>query len=207
MICQETSPGPGWKQHGDSILWQCAAMGLRTHLPCPAGRPEAVGRAFCAAHGGNKRSHENAAAQWNYLAPASVGDSDAVRIAGNTGLMSTEFYVIVRPERDRWLAWLGIGSMLIGVPNPLGMTSRQKRQTRRKAELNCDAAYGFSSCEEAVAAGTSASVQRCAQVVADITAARGGTLSWGIAAVAPASAPIVLLPGEHGSAWDLLSPP
>jgi hypothetical protein len=78
-----------------------------------------------------------------------------------------------------WLAQLGVGSHVLDVGR-------------------------FDTEAAAEAAGRSAWREELARRVAEITAARGGTLSWGIP-LDPPVAPIVLRPAIGQSAWDALT--
>lgn len=209
-LCREVSsePVPGWRhEHG---AWRCPVVGISVRLPCPAGRPDAVGGPYCDTHGGADRARAEAARDWGYLAPASVGDSAAVMAAGNMVLQTPHAYVVVRPEGDHWLAWLGLGSRLAPVRDPGRLTSRQRRavargqqeEVARETAKQPGGSAAFPSRQAALERAMTAWRSEVEARVAQIRTARGGTLEWG-APVAPLADPIVVEIGEHGSAWDV----
>jgi hypothetical protein len=179
----------------------CGLDGVLVRLPCPAGRPDAVGGAYCDEHGGEARARAEAERDWNYLAPASVGDAASVEAAGSEGLDTTHAYVVVRPERGLWLAYLGVGSFQIQVANPRGLTALQRRKQRRGQPIPPGRAYGFAAREEALQTAVEEWRQRLVARVREIRAARGATLAWGVP-VEPLPEPVVLEIGERENAWD-----
>lgn len=62
---------------------------------------------YCAAHGGKARADREAHADWDHLAPSSVGDHQHVLDAGCLGLTSRDAYVVVRrlPDEVRPDLW------------------------------------------------------------------------------------------------------
>lgn len=184
----------------------CGAPAVLVRLRCPAGRPD-VTEAYCDAHGGEDRARATAERDWLYVAPASVGDSVAVLDAGSLGLRTIEAYIVISRNGDGvWLAWRGLGGALDPVSS--GWLRRRHgvttRVTERPDEIGWRPHYGFAARDVAEdrarvewAAGVAARVEQ-------ITAARGGTLTWGIP-VEPMPEPIVidLAPGEN--AWDVAS--
>ena len=203
MRCVELSenPGPGWTP-GLGGLYRCPTPGAAAVLPTPAGRSPAHGGPYCPAHGGELRARAAAARDWNRLAPESVGGEAAVQRAGCLALDSADAYVVVRPERDHWLAWLGIGSHMMPVRHG-GMTARDRRRVERGYSPSGKPSCSYASQVAATAAALVAWRARVAEDVAEITAARGGTLTWGVP-VEPRAEPRVIVLGEHGSAWDAL---
>jgi len=183
---------------------RCGSVGYAVTLETPAGRPPAKGGPYCDNHGGRARADSEARADWNYLAPASVGGVDAVMAAGTDCLRSTEAYVVVRPETKattgvtRWLAWLGLGSHLTPVRSRAGKRAH-KRDVPEGAPRG---PHAFGSLDDARSAATTVWRSEVGAAVARIQASRGGTLTWGVP-VEPLADPIVIELGEHGSAWDV----
>lgn len=183
MKCTHLLDAPG--AHSTERLldfWICgapAAPGVQ--LPCPMGRPDAVGEPYCDAHGGAARADAEARTDWNYLAPACVGDADAVLRAGCYTLTSEHLFVVIRrrgpAEGGRWTVARGIGSHLRDVPG-----------TWDSALLAERAAVEF--WREAYGEG-----------VAAIRAARGGTLDWGLP-LPLRDAPLVVVCGASGTSGD-----
>ena len=204
-------------QHYDGAA-QCPLEGVQIRLRCPAGRPDAVA-AYCAEHGGEARARAVARADWNYLAPESVGGARAVEDAGCQQLQTPEAYVVLRqtPESQggTWLAWLGLGSLLTPVANPEPQVrlrangqprvrGGRRHRSGRDGHSRSSGASSFPSRELALTAAEAAWSQRLAARVAEIRAARGGTLDWGTP-VEPLEAPVVILleQGDSRSAWDV----
>lgn len=202
-LCSEhsTTPVTGWRQeHG---WWLCPEPGESVTLECPAGRPDAVGGPYCAAHGGSVRARAEAEGSWDWLAPESVGDHDAVLAAGAMGLQSPHAYVVVRPEHGRWLAWLGIGSMLDQVPrSDYAGCGRKVCRNCARGKFCGKSRNAFADKESALRDAT-AQWRRClADRIGQIHAARGDTLAWGLP-VTPLADPIVIELAEGENAWDL----
>lgn len=205
-----TSPNSCRKILSADPIRHCDRPGTTISLPCPSGRPNAEGGPYCDAHGGQERAQREAECDWNYQAPASVGDADAVLAAGNLSLNSRDAYLVIRQEAgkeggvksDRWLAWLGLGSLLTGVRGP-GSTPHRRRG-EAKADYQARIALGgfaFRSREEALAEGARVWRESLTAHVAEIRRARGGTLSWGIP-VEPLAEPIVV-EATGRNAWDV----
>jgi hypothetical protein len=169
-------------------------------LPTPEGRPPAVGGPYCDAHGGLARSHAEAERDWNYAAPATVGDAAAVDEAGHMALCSIHACVVVRPEHGRWLAWLGIGGLLQGVANPHASV-RHRGGVGRSRQRRSSGRYAFPTREAALEVVVDVWRETLRARVAEIRAARGGAITWGMP-VEPRTHPIIYVLGEHGSAWD-----
>ena len=203
MRCTELSEDPraGWTV-AIGELYRCPATGASVVLPTPAGRPSAHGGPYCIEHGGEARARTAAENDWNHLAPESVGGEAAVQRAGCLALDSADVYVVVRPERDHWLAWLGIGSHMIVVRHG-GMTARDRRRVERGHRPSMRPSCSYPSQEAATEGALVAWRARVAEDVAEITAARGGTLAWGLP-IEPRDQPRIIVLAEHGSAWDAL---
>lgn len=185
-------------------LVQCPREGIQVRLRCPVGRPDAVA-AYCDEHGGESRARIHASSSWDYVAPESVGDHDDVENAGCMGLQSPHAYVVVRQvaqeQGGKWLAWLGLGSLLTPVANPNG---QRRNRGGRMGKYADRPATSFPTRSEALEAATIA--WRCglqARVEA-IRRARGGSLDWGTP-VEPLSEPIIIVleQGDSRSAWDV----
>lgn len=204
---------------------RCKRIGNGVVLTCPAGRPDATGGPYCDEHGGEARADREASSDWNLLAPASVGDAEAVEHAGCLCLTTADAYVVIRceagkeggPASDRWLAWLGIGSHMVGVSNPASRVEIQPGEDRRgrklphrrrretmdewRTRVATVGGYAFPTRDDALAEATRVWRESVTRHVEEIRAARGGTLSWGTP-VEPLSEPIVIdSPPE--SAWDI----
>lgn len=193
---------------------RCGRPGHAARLACPAGRPDAEGGPYCDAHGGSQRALAEAAQEWDYLAPASVGDAAAVELAGQMSLRTQHAYVVIRqvPEEQggKWLAWRGLGSHMVPVrryshgawaqPNKRG-GRKHKRAGQTTAATGTQSFPSRGAAEESAVAIWRAMVRGD---VARIEDARGGTLTWGIP-VEPLTAPIVLVleQGDTRSAWDI----
>jgi hypothetical protein len=187
----------------ESPLPRCRRPGVGVSLPCPAGRPDATAGPYCDEHGGLARAQSEAERDWNYVAPASVGDVEAVQSAGCASLDSTCAYLVLREEHGRWLAWLGLGSHMMPVHSPRARPMRRKRG-ERKDEHAARAALGgcaFDSREVAESEARSAWRQHVYLRVESIRAARGGTLGWGVP-VAPLADPHVIDANDR-NAWDV----
>lgn len=202
-LCKEHSTAPlrGWRpEHG---WWLCPAPGESVTLQCPVGRPAAVGGPFCQAHGGATRAQAEAERDWNWLAPENVGDVVAVQQAGTLSLQSVNAYVVLRTEQGRWLAWLGLGSMLDQV------SRRDYAGCGRKTCRNCGhgkfcgrSRNAFADRETALRDATTAWRSRLTARIEEIHVARGGTLAWGLE-VTPLADPVVIDLKEGESAWDV----
>lgn len=213
----------GADPHGLMRHAQCPLEGVQVRLRCPAGRPDAVS-AYCVEHGGAARARAAAELDWNYLAPESVGGAVDVEHAGCLCLQTPEAYVVLRQtpaeQGGTWLAWLGLGSLLTPVPNPEPRpvrlspagerrSPRGGRRHKRAASLAEHVERGaitrsFPTRAEAFAAADVAWSARVRARVAEIRAARGGTLEWGTP-VEPLEDPIVVVleQGDSRSAWDV----
>jgi hypothetical protein len=203
-LCRESSlePVPGWRQgHG---LWLCPEPGESVSLRCPAGRPDATGGPYCAAHGGRERAQQEAERDWNWLAPECVGDAAAVLAAGTLQLTTEHAYVVVRPRSEHgiWLAWLGLGSHLEPVPRTAyDGCGRPGCRSCREGQGCGRRRHAFPSRALAAADAITLWRRRLRARIEEISAARGDTLSWGMP-VTPLADPLVLELGDHGSAWD-----
>ncbi len=156
------------------------------------GRPAVHGGPYCHEHGGAERSWRDVRVDWNYLAPAAVGDGEAVVEAGKLHLDTTNAYVVIRRGNGgTWLAWLGVGSKQVQV----------RRPDRLDRELGEKGACSFDTEEEALHAATRQWETRLLATIATIKAARGGTLAWG-ERIEPLSFPTVLRPTDGESTWQ-----
>lgn len=201
--CVEMLPD---EQHPGSRV-PCGQPGIGVSLPCPSGRPPAVGGPYCGEHGGRARAQREAESDWNYRAPASVGDEHQVQLAGCASLDSTCVYVVLREEHGRWLAWLGLGSHMLPVRSPKARPPRRKRGERKAAYERRSLLGGcaFDSRDLAESEARAAWQQHVELRVASIRQARGGTLDWGVPVV-PAAEPKVLdATGVKGGAWALVT--
>lgn len=190
----------------DGAYAPCNEPGWFAVLNCPAGRPQAEGGPFCEAHGGEARAIQVAEGQWNFAAPSSVGDAEAVTQAGNAHLDTTHAYIVIRPTHPgqgavRWLASLGIGSRQIPVGKLPGSCARVNCRRCAEGRYCGRGAKAFDSPEAAVAAAFDAWRERLDTTVKAIEAMRGGTLAWGLE-VAPRTTPIVLQLGPGDNAWN-----
>lgn len=207
----------------------CGHSGERVTLPCPAGRPDAVGGPYCEEHGGRARAQREAECDWNHLAPASVGDEEDVQDAGCMGLTTRHAYLTIQHEPagagravDRWLASLGIGSHMVQVANPATRVSwqpgehapkgapRRKRnayrayaETKEEWRIRCATVggYAFLTRESAIAEGTRVWRETLATRVEEIRRARGGTFNWGVE-IEPLAEPIIV-ESASSSSWDV----
>jgi len=190
---------------------RCGRPATQVSLPCPCGRPDAVGGPYCDEHGGEARARAEAETDWNYQAPASVGSATAVHDAGHMHLDTRDAYLVVRPETgkeggpssDRWLAWLGIGSFLLGVRAPGTVPHRRRREHMADYRARCalDGSYAFRSRHDALTEATRVWRERLAAHVHEIRLARGGTLDWGVP-VQPLTDPIIIDATDR-NAWDV----
>jgi hypothetical protein len=183
---------------------QCPHVGFEVRLRCPAERPDAVA-CYCDEHGGETRARAVAERDWMYVAPASVGGPAEVEEAGTDSLRSTEAYVVVRQTLPatggKWLAWLGIGSHMVSIPNPHAVPSRRGGRGRSSGSNGTKA---FPTRSAALEEAKKVWSSRVEQRVREITEGRGGTLSWGTP-VEPLSDPVVILleQGDPRTAWDV----
>lgn len=194
---------------------RCPERGTQVRLACPAGRPDVVA-AYCDSHGGEARAREEAERDWNYVAPESVGDAEAVLVAGCASLQSPDVYLVVRqvPESQggMWLAWLGLGSMLEPVVNPspiVRLQSNGKPRTRGGSRVRRSPdtpSHSFPSREAALSRGREAWESGVRDRVEEIRQLRGGTLTWGVP-VEPRGEPIIIMleQGDTRSAWDVVA--
>lgn len=201
-LCGEhsTTPIEGWRH--ERGLWLCPEPGESVTLQCPAGRPDAVAGPYCGAHGGSSRALAEAESNWHRLAPESVGGPAEVLAAGTLGLQSPHAYVVLRPERGRWLAWLGLGSMLQQVPRAdYAGCGRTRCRSCALGKYCGRSRNAFPDRDAALRDATALWRANLTERIAEIHAARGGTLSWGIE-VTPLTDPIVIDLAEGQSAWD-----
>lgn len=159
---------------------------------------------YCPEHGGRDRAIRELEKDARVLAPPGVGDLEAVALAGTLGLDSTHRYVVVRPEAGQWLAFLGLGSYMVQVQNPLG--GRLDKLGRKVLRGNGDKRAWAGLCtfewqDLAVQRGVEAWRARLELRMAEIKLARGGNLAWGFP-VRPAAEPIVIVLKEGQNAWD-----
>lgn len=160
---------------------------------------------LCAAHGGVEEQCARYTGDWMLAAPASVVD---VLDAGCMALQSPDAIVQIRPERGRWLAWRGIGGMMIQVRNPAhrpktrsdGSPRTRGGKHGQRPAGGCAFATQADALDSALAAWRTGVAAR----VAEVAAARGGTLAWGMP-IEPASSPRVILLREGENAWDAFS--
>jgi len=178
----------------------------------PSGRrPER--RCYCIEHGGPERARRELAREWTVAAPASVGADEHVLAAGCRQLQTSEAYVVLRqlPEAQggRWLAWLGLGSLLHPVENPAIDPTRNKRGNVRQPRpdgrplRSRPGLYAFASRDEALVTALARWRARVAATTAEITEARGGTLAWGAEIVPLAEPHVIELHHGEGTAWDV----
>lgn len=161
---------------------------------------------YCDDHGGTSRALEDLSYDWMCAAPDGVGAADQVIAAGIHGLDSRDANIVVRPEHGRWLAWLGIGGLMEPVLNPertFARISRDGRPRTRGRNKRQRGMYAFATRGYAIAVARAAWRRHVDAHVDQIIRERGGTLAWGIP-VAPRVVPLIVEPGEHGSAWDAL---
>lgn len=189
---------------------RCPRDAKEVRLRCPEGRPEAVA-AYCDEHGGEARARAEAERDWNYVAPAGVGDAEAVEHAGCLCLGTPEAYIVARHTSEVtggvWLAWLGLGSRLTPVVNPEpAVKLRANGQPRKRGgkRPRGDGTKSFPSREAALRQAKVAWAEGVERRVTEIREARGGTLAWG-APVEPLEEPIVIVleQGDSRSAWDI----
>jgi hypothetical protein len=171
------------------VFWICGAPAApAVRLPCPAGRPDAVGGPYCEEHGGALRADAAARANWNYLAPACVGDVYAVQSAGCWTLQSEDTMVVVRPAgprgrngSDRWTVAHGVGGHLRAVPGTWDTALLAERAAIERWRAAHDTA------------------------LAAIRRARGGTLDWGLPTYARETPLVVFCPtwevGVGNTTW------
>lgn len=216
----------------------CKACGLPAtpvRLTCPAGRPDASGGPYCDLHGGADAARGEAEADWNYLAPESVGGVAAVLRVGSLCLDTRDAYLVLRHEGlrpeglrpegpdaascDSWLAFLGLGPNMVIVPvpgscstwgmhepEPEGVPHRRRGEKMSAWRRRC-ATVGrcrFDTKVGALLAGRAAWLLRVQGREAEIRAARGGTLEWGVS-VEPLDEPVVVEVGTGQNAWDAAS--
>jgi hypothetical protein len=184
-------------------LVECGCAGTGASLPCPSGRPNATAGPYCEEHGGLARAQADAACNWLYLAPASVGDETAVLVAGNLTLDSTNIYIVLRHEHERWLAWLGLGSHMQQVHAPGTVPRRRRREAKADYERRfTSGGYAFPSREIAEEEARRVWRLELDCKVTEIARRRGGTLAWGVT-FAPPVEPIVVEVSLGGNAWDV----
>lgn len=187
---------------------RCGSAADAVRLPCPAGRPDAIGGPYCAEHGGIERAEREARASWDFVAPATVGSSADVHRAGTEVLRTPERYIVVRQlseaQGGAWVAALGLGSLMSPVENPAAVPSRRGGARHRRSGGRPSGTQGFRELEDALAAARALWAQRLAARVEAIRVARGGTLEWGLP-VEPAAEPIVIVleQGDQRSGWDV----
>lgn len=181
----------------DGTLDRCTNQGTEVRLRCPQGRPDAVA-CYCTLHGGAGRALAEASRDWNYVAPFHVGDAEAVQIAGCAAMQTPHAYVVLRelgPEHGRrWLAWLGLGSLLEQVRNPAHVPTRYPHKPNRGA-------YAFRCRADAEAAARAAWELQVTARIRELFILRGN-LNWGVP-VDRREAPIVIALGPGENAWDV----
>lgn len=191
-------------------LVQCPREGIQVRLRCPAGRPDAVS-AYCAEHGGEARARAEAERDWMHAAPESVGGPAQVEDAGCQQLQTPDAYVVVRQtpaaQGGRWLAWLGLGSMMIPIENPAPVVKLKNGRPHVRAGRSYsgrNGALAFPSREAALAQALLRWRAGVETRVEAIRRLRGGTLAWGTP-VEPLDEPIVIVleQGDSRSAWDM----
>lgn len=191
----------------DGSRVQCGAPGVAVTLRCPAGRPDASGGPFCELHGGAERAQRFAAGDWNYAAPESVGDAEAVLEAGAACLRTEHAYVVLVDMGRRedgpwpWRAFLGLGTHQIPVLNP---SPRVRVRANGEPRNDGRGRNTFQSLADARAAAVREWQRVLTARIDEITHMRGGTLEWGVP-VEPLPQPVVIeIPAdETRSAWDL----
>lgn len=188
---------------------RCAADAVRHAVDLRELERGRLSATYCREHGGPARALHELAHSWLTCAPPSVGDEGAVLDAGTMALTSEHALVVVRPEGPIWLAYLGIGSHLQQVANPLGgkLTRDGRPNTylcRRTGERKWRGAHSFASREAATEAATVEWRRGVVARVDEIRRARGGRLDWGLTVEPRAEPRIVLV--ERGSAWDAYAP-
>lgn len=171
---------------GDPVACGATCLDGAVILETPAGRPPVVAGPYCPKHGGGERARRQAEGDWNYLAPASVGDARAVVAAGCMHLGTRDAYVVVRPHGRIWRAWLGLGDAQIGVMRP-GCQGYERGR------------FAHGTKNAAIEAGLAEWRKYVDDHVDRIREARGGTLAWGDP-IEPLDAPVVLILGETGDA-------
>jgi hypothetical protein len=178
----------------------CGQAAIGERLACLAGRRDAVAGPYCECHGGRRRAEEEASHDWLYVAPESVGGEGEVLEAGAMGLGHSEAYLVIREERGRILVWIGIGSraeqLRPAVPAP--STARHRRAGRHGQRPT--GAMVFFSRDDAIREGTATWRSRVTARIAEIYAARGGTLGWGVP-VEPLAEPVIIDLGDAADAW------
>lgn len=165
---------------------------------------------YCYEHGGHDRALDEVGRSWSVLAPAEVGDDEAVLTAGTASLDSRHAYLILRSERNHWLAWRGIGGFVEALYPP-GVEDRRAAiiaahlGSRKTAKLKArrEAPAWWTTREDALRDATAEWRRKLVEDVAEITRIRGGTLSWGMP-IAPRDEPIIILPRELQSAYAAL---
>lgn len=205
-----------WDEAGPDALGlmqyeQCPREGRQVRLRCPAGRPDAIS-AYCDEHGGEARAQVEAERDWMYAAPEAVGGPAEVEDAGCQQLQTPDAYVVLRQtpaaQGGRWLAWRGLGSMMIPVENPQPQVRlRANGKPRRRggsAYSGRNGALAFPSRETALAEALIRWRAGLDTRVEAIRRLRGGTLAWGTP-VEPLESPVVILlgQGDSRSAWDI----
>lgn len=187
-------------EHGKTVLRRCANRAVRyvadlTHL-----RRGKVGACECDEHGGAARAIERIQTDWLYVAPDEAGDVESVMAAGTECLRTPDAYIVLRQEHGRWLAWLGLGTMLRQV---------QMRDTPRlhkgRPYMRGNKPRGLMAAdtrEEAMAKARARWRLELEQHVDAIIEMRGGTLDWGVP-VEPAHEPVVVDAPERKCGWDI----
>lgn len=182
----------------------CGARAPRVFVEgLPHDRPR-LRACYCEAHGGTERALSDLRSDWFVLAPARVGGVEEVMAAGVEGLTSVNAYVVVRLLQGKWLAWVGIGSMLHAVSNPHAKPAYTKNGYVKKRKGRIRGLYAFESREAALEQGVQSWTALLDAKLRGVQNRRGGTLEWGVP-IEPLGEPIVIEPQEGESAWDIVS--
>lgn len=110
-LCTEMVESPAMPHAGAVAIpgqpgyWRCGLKGATArhvksadgHDLATLGRPVVIGGPYCHLHGGWERARGEANRDWNYLAPASVGN---VEEAGSLALGTEHAYLVLRREAD-----------------------------------------------------------------------------------------------------------
>lgn len=156
---------------------------------------------YCDDHGGPERSRRQVLAHWSVVAPDSVGDDEDVQDAGCLALDSRHVFLVIRPQDGRWIAARGIG----GLTEPLRRPDADPERTRRSkppggGRTRRGGGGSWETREAALEDGIALWRAGVEDRVAEIVAARGGSLAWGVP-VEPRTEPIVLWPEKGQSAY------
>lgn len=187
-------------EHGCPVLRRCARHAMRhaadlTHL-----RRGKVSACYCEEHGGEARAMEQIQRDWLYVAPDQVGDAQSVMTAGSECLRTPDAYIVLRQEHGRWLAWLGLGTMMRQVQMRATPRLRNGRAYLRGAKPR--GLMAADTREEAMAKAHARWRHELAHHVQAIVEMRGGSLDWGVP-VEPAGEPVVIYAPESTCGWDV----